>query len=88
MNPHHVTNTKGGCTKYDNRSDTTKKARATRRYVICAVAVVGTGGMSVTAVPNAGAATGIPNLSYKGTITMYAASYDPPIAGYKQRRAQ
>ncbi len=61
----------------------TKKAKNPRRYAMCAVAVVGTVGMSVTAVPNAGAATGPPNLSYKGTITMYAASYDPPIAGYK-----
>ena len=62
---------------------TSKKARNPRRYAMCAVAAVGTLGLSVTAVPNAGAATGPPNLSYKGTITMYAASYDPPIAGFK-----
>lgn len=58
----------------------TRKRR--RGYTLCAAGTLGTIAMTFTAVP-AGASTGVPNLSYKGTITMYAASYDPPIPGYK-----
>jgi raffinose/stachyose/melibiose transport system substrate-binding protein len=50
---------------------------------LCAATLVGCVTTSISGTPIASAATGIPNLSYKGTITMYASNYNPPITGVK-----
>ncbi len=63
-------------------SSTTTRARRSWTYAMCATALVGstTAAMSSTA----GAATASPpKLTYKGTLTMYAGTYNPPLPGVK-----
>ena len=63
----------------------TKKTKLATKSLSCAVsAAVLAGGMTATLSSTASAATtGMPNLTYKGTLNMYAAGYTPPIPGVK-----
>ena len=63
----------------------TKKTKLARKSLSCAVsAAILAGGMTATLSSTASAATTrIPNLTYKGTLNMYAAGYTPPIRGVK-----
>ena len=61
-------------------SGTTRRAGRAWTYPLCATALVG----SMSAAMSSAAAaspTGPPNLTYKGTITMYASTYNPPLPG-------
>lgn len=60
-----------------------KRSRRVMTCATCAAALSSTMLMTVADNAVAHASTGLPKLSYKGTITMYASSYDPAIKGVK-----
>ena len=49
----------------------------------CAACAATLAGGLTALVPSAANAQGIPKLTYSGTISMYAANYNPPIVGVK-----
>jgi raffinose/stachyose/melibiose transport system substrate-binding protein len=63
-------------------STSIRRARRSCVYVLCATSLVGTMGAALSSTAQA-ATTGMPNLTYKGTITMYASAYNPPLPGVK-----
>ena len=63
----------------------TKTIKRASKPLSCAIsAAVLAGSMTAALSSTASAQSGIPNLSYKGTITMFASTYTPPITGVKQ----
>jgi len=62
---------------------TIKRRKRVSKPVSCAISAAVLAGSMATMSSAASAQSGIPSLSYKGTITMYAAGYTPPIAGVK-----
>lgn len=60
-----------------------KRTRRPWQATLCAAALIGGATMAAAIAPDASATVSAPNLSYKGTITMYASSYDPAIRGVK-----
>ena len=66
-----------------NPSTTKRTKRATKAWGCAISAAVLAGGVTAT-LSSTASATGIPNLTYYGTISMYASTYTPPITGVKQ----
>jgi raffinose/stachyose/melibiose transport system substrate-binding protein len=62
---------------------TTKPGKRVRKPLTCGLCAAVLAGSLTAATVSTGVASaqGIPNLAYKGTITMYAANYNPPIKG-------
>ena len=55
--------------------------RWVRKSVACGVSAAALAGGLTASVASTASAQGIPKLSYSGTITMYAANYNPQIKG-------
>ena len=58
-----------------------KPQRWVRKSVACGVSAAALAGGLTASVASTASAQGIPKLSYSGTITMYAANYNPQIKG-------
>jgi raffinose/stachyose/melibiose transport system substrate-binding protein len=67
---------------------TTSRYRARRPTRVCsltlgATVLVGSMGATISTTAMAATTSGIPNLTYSGTISMYAGAYNPPLPGIK-----
>ena len=63
---------------------TTKRAKRASKGSVCAISAAVLAGGLTAILPSTASATGMPNLTYKGTISMFASTYTPPITGVKQ----